>query len=110
MEMVEERAPYSKPLTGAERRELIAAIDGVSRQRGVHGKNSMKNRLDFEKEVEEAMREHRLAEERRAQSLARAEEKKAERLAHAEATRTRRLARAARNNRAYRARLREAVA
>ena len=50
------RAPFTKPLTGNERRHIIRSINRVNRQKGRHVRrpNGAHN-LDFEVEVQDAL-------------------------------------------------------
>lgn len=52
----QERMPFTAPLTDWERSYLR---DLILRAQGVHIKNGMRHRLDFEKEVEEVLAEYR---------------------------------------------------
>lgn len=60
MMTAQERIPFTKPLTGGEKRELQVEIDRVLREMGLCDRSPRGPlELDFEKEVETAMEEFR---------------------------------------------------
>lgn len=56
MSVMEERVPFTKPLTSGEIRYIKERIDEVLRDQGKHVvKNNGTHNLDYEREVEEAI-------------------------------------------------------